>query len=163
MSYAYHPQTVGQTETVNKCLEAYICCFTADKQNEWVQWLHLSEWQYNSTYHTAAKMKPFKSLYGYEPPKLKGLALTNIKVPTVKNHLEENQNIVQVLKQNLINAKNQMKQQADWHRSEREFEEGHWVFVRLQPYKQLSLKQQGKNKLAPKFMVHIESSRRLVQ
>ena len=26
-----------------------------------------------------------------------------------------------------------------------------WVFVRLQPYKQLSLKQQGNDKLAPKF------------
>ena len=44
-----------------------------------------------------------------------------------------------------------MKQQVDQHRSEREFESTYWVFVRLQPYKQLSLKQQGKNKLAPKF------------
>ena len=44
-----------------------------------------------------------------------------------------------------------MKQQADQHRTKREFEVAYWVFVRLQPYKQLSLKQQGKNKLAPKF------------
>jgi hypothetical protein len=44
-----------------------------------------------------------------------------------------------------------MKQLAYQHRSAREFEEGGWVFVRLQPYKQSSLKQQGKNKLAPKF------------
>ena len=33
-----------------------------------------------------------------------------------------------------------MKQQADRHRTKREFEIGDWVFVRLQPYKQLSLK-----------------------
>jgi hypothetical protein len=44
-----------------------------------------------------------------------------------------------------------MKQQVDQHRTEREFKVGEWVFVRLQPYKQLSLKHQGKNKLAPKF------------
>ena len=44
-----------------------------------------------------------------------------------------------------------MKQQADQHRTEREFELVDWVFIRLQPYKQLSLKKQGKNKLAPKF------------
>lgn len=44
-----------------------------------------------------------------------------------------------------------MKQQADQNRTEREFEVGEWVFVKLQPYKQLYLKQKGKNKLAPKF------------
>ena len=48
-------------------------------------------------------------------------------------------------------AQNRMKQQAYQHRTKREFEVVDWVFVRLQPYKQLSLKQQGKNKLAPKF------------
>ena len=44
-----------------------------------------------------------------------------------------------------------MKQQADRNQTERSFEVGDWVFVKLQPYKQLSLKQKGKHKLAPKF------------
>jgi hypothetical protein len=45
-----------------------------------------------------------------------------------------------------------MKQQADQHHSERKFEVGDWVFFRLQPYKQLSLKKQKKdNKLTPKY------------
>ena len=39
-----------------------------------------------------------------------------------------------------------MKQQADQHRGERSFEEGNWVFLRLQPYKQMSLKQLNKDK-----------------
>lgn len=47
-------------------------------------------------------------------------------------------------------TQNTMTQQADRHRLEKEFEEGDWVFIRLQPYEQLSLKQHGKNKLAPK-------------
>ena len=58
---------------------------------------------------------------------------------------------MQTLKDNLTIAQNRMKQQSDQHRTEREFELADWVFVRLQPYKQLSLKQQGKNKVAPKF------------
>ena len=115
------------------------------------QWLHLSEWWYNTTYHTSAKMTPFQALYGYEPPKWKDFALLNSKVPAVKNHLEENQRIINLLKENLTLARNRMKQQANQHRTEREFEVGDWVFVRLQPYKQLSLKQQGKNKLSPKY------------
>jgi hypothetical protein len=52
----------------------------------------------------------------------------------------------------LVIAQNRMKQQADQHRNEREFEVGDWVFLRLQPYKQMSLKQQrNDNKLAPKY------------
>ena len=44
-----------------------------------------------------------------------------------------------------------MKQQADQHCSEMSFEEGDWVFFRLQPYKQMFLKKISKdNKLAPK-------------
>ena len=44
-----------------------------------------------------------------------------------------------------------MKQQADQKRSEREFVVGHWVYLRLQPYKQASIKRGGKHKLSPKF------------
>jgi hypothetical protein len=45
-----------------------------------------------------------------------------------------------------------MKQQADQHHSERSFEVGDWVFLRLHPYKQMSLKQAKKdNKLSPKY------------
>ena len=45
-----------------------------------------------------------------------------------------------------------MKQQADQHRSEISFYVGDWVFLWLQPDKQMSLKQAKKdNKLLPKY------------
>ena len=45
-----------------------------------------------------------------------------------------------------------MKQQADQHHSKRILDVGDWVFLRLQPYKKLSLKQAKKdNKLSPKY------------
>ena len=45
-----------------------------------------------------------------------------------------------------------MKQQADQHCNERSFDVGDWVFLRLQPYKQISLKKAKKdNKLSPKY------------
>jgi len=44
-----------------------------------------------------------------------------------------------------------MKQQADQHHNEIIFDVGDWVFLWLQPYKQMSLKQAKKdNKLSPK-------------
>ena len=99
----------------------------------------------------SAKMTPFQALYGYAPPRWTELVQGDAKVPAVKSQLEENQIVMQVAKDNLTMAQNRMKQQADQHRTEREFEVANWVFVRLQPYKQLSLRQQEKNKLSPKF------------
>ena len=90
MSSAYHPQTDGQTEVVNKCVKAYLCSFITDKQNRWLQWLHLAEWWYNSTYHTSAKMTPFQALYGYAPPRWKELVQGDAKVLVVKSQLKEN-------------------------------------------------------------------------
>jgi hypothetical protein len=47
---------------------------------------------------------------------------------------------------------NRMKQQEDQNRSERSFEVGDWVFLRLQQYKEMSLKQAKKDdKLSPKY------------
>jgi hypothetical protein len=48
-------------------------------------------------------------------------------------------------------AQNRMKQQAYQGRSERQFVEEDQVFLRLQPYKQTSLKADHYQKLAPKF------------
>lgn len=36
----YHPQTDGQTEVVNRTMEAYSRCFIQGKPRQWVQWLH---------------------------------------------------------------------------------------------------------------------------
>jgi len=45
-----------------------------------------------------------------------------------------------------------MKQHRDQHNSERSFDVGVWVFLWLQPYKQMSLKQAKKdNKILPKY------------
>jgi len=56
-----------------------------------------------------------------------------------------------------------MKAQVDRHKKDREFKVGEWVFVKLQPYKQLSLKQKGKNKLAPKFYGPYPINKKIIQ
>ena len=49
--------------------------------------------------------------------------------------MEHQQQVLQILNENPNIAQNRMKQQADKHHSERSFNVGDWVFLRLQPYK----------------------------
>jgi IS30 family transposase len=64
LNTTYHPQTNGQMEVVNKCLETYLRCFSLENKNQWAQWLPLDEWWYNTSYHIATHMTPFEAVYG---------------------------------------------------------------------------------------------------
>ena len=44
-----------------------------------------------------------------------------------------------------------MKLLADQHRSDKSFSVGDWVYFKLQPYRQLSLRVKGYNKFSPRF------------
>lgn len=66
MSSAYHPQTDGQLERVNQCLEMYLRCAVHDSPLKWKSWLPLAELWYSSAFHTSLGCSPFKALYGYE-------------------------------------------------------------------------------------------------
>uniref|UniRef100_A0A0V0GZ30 Putative ovule protein n=1 Tax=Solanum chacoense TaxID=4108 RepID=A0A0V0GZ30_SOLCH len=68
MSTAYHPQTNGQSEALNKCVEQYLRCFVADSPHEWSPLLPWAEYWYNTALQAAAGMTPFQALYGREPP-----------------------------------------------------------------------------------------------
>lgn len=73
------------------------------------------------------------------------------KVQSVDQLLQNRATMTSHLRDNLHQAQNQMKQQVDQHHSERSFQVGYQVFLRLQPYKKTSLKEKGFQKLAPKF------------
>src|SRR5277367_2864096 len=112
----------------------------------------MAKWWYNISFHTKTKMTQFMALYGYQPPSITSYLRENSKVQAMEHHIEYQQQVLQLLKDNLVLAQNRMKQQADQHRSERSFVVGDWVFLRLQPYKKMSLKQAKKdNKLSPKY------------
>ncbi|KAL0361047.1 UNVERIFIED_CONTAM: Retrovirus-related Pol polyprotein from transposon.6 [Sesamum radiatum] len=64
------PQSDGQTERVNQCLENNLRCICHQKPKRWAQWLTLAEFWFNTNYHTGLKATPFQALYGYPPHQL---------------------------------------------------------------------------------------------
>ena len=109
LSTTYHPQTDGQTERVNQCLENYLRCMTFDKQRQWFKYLTLAEWWYNTTYHSAIKMTPFEALFGYSPPQLGLSSVPRSQVEAVDMLLRDRRATLQQLKSNLAMAQNRMK------------------------------------------------------
>ncbi|KAF5443243.1 hypothetical protein F2P56_035816, partial [Juglans regia] len=125
-SSAYHPQTDGQTEALNKILEGYLRCYVGTKPKDWVKWLPLAEWWYNSSYHTSTKVSPFEALYGYCPPRLSSYIPGTALNVAIDQHLTTRDQIKNQLKYNLQQSQQRMKFYADKKRSEREFAEGDW-------------------------------------
>lgn len=64
MSTSYHPQSDGQTERLNRCVEHYLRSMVSQRPHKWVQWLPLAEWWYNSTYNGSIKKLPLKLCMG---------------------------------------------------------------------------------------------------
>ncbi|KAM2131161.1 hypothetical protein ACFX1Q_012710 [Malus domestica] len=131
MSSGYHPQTDDQTEVTNRGLETYLRCFCSHQPKKWVPSLPWAKWHYNTTFHTYSKLTPYEVFYGQPPPTMPTYESGATKIDLVDQSLQERNRILSQLKTNLVVAQVCMKQQADKHRSERSFEVGDMVFLRL--------------------------------
>jgi hypothetical protein len=67
MSTAYHPQTDGQTERVNRVMEDVLRHFVSPRQDDWDRWLPLVEFSINNAVHESTGFTPFFLNYGVNP------------------------------------------------------------------------------------------------
>lgn len=126
-------------------------CISGDRPKSWAQWLPMAEWWYNTTFHISTGVTPYEALYGQSPPSHKYYTPGGTSVVAADALLQDRDAALRLLKEHLAHSQNRMKQQADLHRTEREFTVGDWVYLRLQPYKQASVALRKNIKLAPKF------------
>jgi hypothetical protein len=151
LTTAYHPQSDGQTERVNQCLEMYLRCSVQDAPKTWKDWLSLAELWYNNTYHSALGCSPFKALYGYEANIGAIPSVPSETPPSVAEVIENREKHLEALKYNLARAQNRMKILADQKRIDFQFAVGDQVLLKLQPYTQSSVANRPFPKLAFKY------------
>ena len=132
-STAYHPQSDGQTERVNQVIEDMLRAYCMREPVKWTRYLYLVEFAYNASFQRSIGMSPFKALYGQEC--LTPLKWTDpmIRVQASKEMLDEMQQQTDLIKFKMKAAQDRQKQYADSRRSDRQFEEGDMVFIRVRP------------------------------
>ena len=63
-----HPQSNGQTERANQCLETVLRCLCANNPASWSTHLPWAEYTINGHTSAASKLSPFECSNGYQPP-----------------------------------------------------------------------------------------------
>jgi hypothetical protein len=67
MSTAFHPQSDGQTERVNRVLEDMLRHYVSPRQDNWDLMLSAVEFAMNNSYHEATQTTPFRLVMGRDP------------------------------------------------------------------------------------------------
>lgn len=134
-STAYHPQSDGQTEVINRCLESYPWCSTSSHPKLWHQYLSWSEYWYNILYHTSVHTLSFKMVYGRDPPELLWLVFEHGSTSSFKleKMLKDRVAILLDAMDHLLRAQETMKNNTDKHQRDLQFRVGSLVFLKLRP------------------------------
>jgi hypothetical protein len=151
MSSSYHPQTDGQSERLNQCLETFLRCSVNACPRQWSKWLALAELWYNTSWHSSLGRSPFEALYGYAPRQLGLSSEAFIHSPDLEQWMLERNLLNDLLKHHLHRAQTRMKHQADKKRCEKQFAVDDLVYLKLQPYIQSLVAPRGNQKLSYKF------------
>jgi hypothetical protein len=159
-STAYHPQTDGQTEVVNKSIEDYLRHFGDENQSDWDTLLPYASFAFNNSVHESTGYSPFHLNYGHHP----NLPTTwevykNVheeskvqvrgKCPGAEKYFSRVQEAIQVARRTLESSQQRQKAYADESRREVTFNLGDKVLLST---KNIVLKKGSSRKLLPRFI-----------
>ncbi|KHN33954.1 Retrotransposable element Tf2 155 kDa protein type 2, partial [Glycine soja] len=138
----------GFPRIMNRTVEQYLRSFVHHQPAEWYKFLALAEWSYNTSQHSGTVVTPFEATYGKPPPSIPSYVLGSSNNDAAVTVTQTRAEVHAKLQRKLIKAQATMKLFADKQRQDVQYEVGQLVYVKLRPYRQLSLRQGRPNKLA---------------
>jgi hypothetical protein len=149
MLSAYHPQTDGMTERVQRNYTGLLRICAGARQTEWVQNLPAIEFAINSARSEATGLSPFYLNYGRTPSPM--VVNTNSKFPGVREHIERIKIAIMTAHDAVLDGRTKMTRQANQHRRPADIEEGDLVYVST---KNMRMPKGFARKLAPSMLAH---------
>jgi transposase InsO family protein len=133
MSSSYHPQTDGQTERLNRTLEAGLRAYADKKGADWADWLPMCEAFYNSSTHSSTGKTPFEMngvvwsdavTYAMRSPTMDG-----VKSQSAEDVLHGMKEAWEDARLMLMASREKMKENADRGRREERYAVGDRVLL----------------------------------
>lgn len=130
-SSAYHPQTDGQTEVVNRTLGNLLRSFASKRTKQWDGVLPRAEFAYNFVTNRSTGKSPFEIIYGRTPGHYLDLANISTSSKKAEDFAATMAKIHDEVKRKLEASIESYKNTADRHRRIQTFNEGGLVWVYL--------------------------------
>ena len=152
LSTAYHPQTDGQTERINRILEDTLRHYISPRQDDWDEHLPHIEFSYNNAYQESIATSPFMLTYGVHP-RVPGLAAPDRnqadRFPGVHSFRRRIDRRLQLAKECIAKAQARQETYYNQHRREAEFQVGQEVLLSTA---HIRIASPGIPKLLPKYI-----------
>ena len=110
LSTAYHPQTDGQSEALNRIIEDYLRAYTSEDQMVWARLLPLAQFAYNNSRNHTTQLSPNRLLHGFDCEIRIDVAdnVTEGRIPAAKDRVEKLHKLRQELRLRLVKAQERM-------------------------------------------------------
>jgi hypothetical protein len=160
-SSAYHPQTDGLTEVMNRSLGDLLRSLVTEHHSQWDHILPQAELSYNDSLNRSTGQSPFQIVYGMQPrgvSELKDSEQNEFRSASAEDFAEGMKELHNRVKERLQSSSQEYKQREDQHRRELQFEVGDLILVHLRKerfprgtYNKLKMKKIGPCKVIRKF------------
>jgi len=152
MSTAFHPQTDGQTERMNRTLEEMLRIFATYKQDQWDEYLPAAEFAYNNSKQASTGFTPFELDCGQHPITPTVLAAGSSTNIAANDFIDHWNNMIHIAKDTLMRAQQRQSQYANKHRRYMEYKIGDKVLLSTQNISNPIDKHRPTRKLVPKYI-----------
>jgi hypothetical protein len=137
-STAFHPQTDGQTEVVNRTIVHLLRGYCSKHPKFWDEHLHYIQRAYNWAKHSSTNTSPFEACFGYLPKSPLDFILEkdvsidgHSDIDKARMFIEQIQLIHQQFQEQLETSQSKYKERHDKHRIDHKFQEGDEVWLHI--------------------------------